>query len=880
MTARFYVISTRNSIFSMEDNQFISIDETANSDKSLDKEEAQKNLQNFQRQVFRFDKFIGSELLPGMSQQPNNSDNFNEDELFGCGNTEGHQDQIVPSGTNHPEDSPDGMSPSASDKRNRFKSTRNDEIDETENDNENEVFDKNITYEYQGNRLDSGNSSVNAISRRSRSLPDLVLSSPEYSVNSENRLKGKYSPDVVMWKSASKENAEKLDSVEDKLADLKKVCNSEKPKFKRSVSFQDKASEKIISPTYSATQKRDGFRKSSGYGTGDSSLQSMNSNVSTMSRENSKFGTSIDQEKEFGDQDPGKMFNRNRHDSGIQNEGHGDNFSFDNEIENYSKSDCQNNRPYLSIFNSDYSGPLNPTQSVNNSSNIISQENNLPCGNNMPHFVLFDKEQEEHSVSSEKPNTELLSVDKARKFVLKHYIRNNSSASSMAELSPLSPNQSNANTPSSYINAVPVPEFMKSLLSIIQQTDDPELKQIEQEQFLQKLENMEEISSKGASILSDYSSTSSSSLCHSGDSSNTVKKVTDENSDKKVLVKEDMTVQNLELTSRCREHSCNNKTCNKVRMCIRGLETALEQSWSPDIPLIKTTCSCLWGHAKYCDEPDYTCRIPWCLHLKLHMGEMEARLNQNRGSGDSVGLDDIRSVADRTADDVFTILSRIYRTPVLTCQVIPDDNPNKVLKFTSEVSCNRDIELLTSFGHFRNVFLSVHSKNSSKQCILKRIQNCETDNDVMVIYSKLKHKNHRNIVQHFWLAEYDRVCHLCTEFLKGGTLEECLQMVTLTHTRAVMYMLQILDAVMYLHNLKIVYLYWSCSNMLFVDTSRQHLKLCNLSLSVVEDKELCDVGLTKLSLPPCIVPPEKHPPDRISLREISEQLSHGTAAAF
>lgn len=507
----------------MEDNPFISIDETANSDKSLDKEEAQKNLQNFQRQVFGFEKFIGPELLPGIRQYPINSDNFDEDALFGVGNLEANEDQVVPCDINHADDCNDGVSPTAFDKRNRYKSTKDDEINE--NDDENEVFDDNVTFEHQAHGLDTVDSSGNIFNRRSQSLPDLVLSSPEYSADSKNEsLRGKYSPDVVMRKSAGKRNAEKLDNTEDKVADLKKVCNTEKPKFRRSVSFQDKPSEKIISPTYSAKQKRDSYRKSSGYGTGDSSIQSMNSSGSTMSRENSKYDglQSMDHEiiPECVDQDHSKMLTLNRVDSGIQNNGNGNDSSFEIESESYGQSNDQDtNRPLLSIFNSDYSLSLNPTQSVNEKSFLKSEENKLPCGNVIPNFDLLVSQQDNQTVPLfEQPNTESISP---MTFILKKYIdRISSSASSVSEPSPLSQYQSNPNAPSSHINTAPFPDT-KSLSSILQQTDDPEIQHYVLQQFMNKFENMEEIiSSKGASVLSDCSSTSSS-LCHSGDSSNT-----------------------------------------------------------------------------------------------------------------------------------------------------------------------------------------------------------------------------------------------------------------------------------------------------------------------------------------------------------------------
>ncbi|XP_063402399.1 uncharacterized protein LOC134686657 [Mytilus trossulus] len=163
-------------------------------------------------------------------------------------------------------------------------------------------------------------------------------------------------------------------------------------------------------------------------------------------------------------------------------------------------------------------------------------------------------------------------------------------------------------------------------------------------------------------------------------------------------------------------------------------------------------------------------------------------------------------------------------------------------------------ETMTTFGDFGNVYMM------DDLTVIKKVkfQNYDFDID-NTVYKKLFNRQHKHIVDHIWAAVYNDIeeIHICTTFFRGGTLEDLLQSRMLLNPVIVQeYLLQILDAVIYLHDkCGIIYLYWTTSNMLFLDPIRKHILISNLSLSVPSNTDF-DVGYIKQSLPPCLTPPE------------------------
>lgn len=294
-----------------------------------------------------------------------------------------------------------------------------------------------------------------------------------------------------------------------------------------------------------------------------------------------------------------------------------------------------------------------------------------------------------------------------------------------------------------------------------------------------------------------------------------------------------ITSETVEKSSRCRDVHCSIKFCLKVREGFIGLNHTLDGQWPYGFcPDVNDLCYGLGKHSTApCDE--LKCAVKWCYFLSAEFSD------QPRG------------------EFVYRALKRYYDTPVMSATAFPPNlKPHKFYKLDEHY--RRDHakygETMTTFGDYGNVYMM------DDLTVIKKVKfqnyDCDIDNTV---YKKLFNRQHKHIVDHIWAAVYNDIeeIHICTTFFRGGTLEDLLQSRMLLNPVIVQeYLLQILDAVIYLHDkCGIIYLYWTTSNMLFLDPIRKHILISNLSLSVPSNTDF-DVGYIKQSLPPCLTPPE------------------------
>lgn len=294
-----------------------------------------------------------------------------------------------------------------------------------------------------------------------------------------------------------------------------------------------------------------------------------------------------------------------------------------------------------------------------------------------------------------------------------------------------------------------------------------------------------------------------------------------------------ITSETVERSSRCRDVFCKFRTCSKVREGFIGLDHTLEGRWpygsSPDV---SDLCCSLGKHSTApCDE--LKCAVRWCYFLSAEFSD------QPRG------------------EFVYRALKRQYDMPVLSAKAFPSNlRPSKFYKLDEHYRRDKPVysETMTTFGDYGNVYMM------DDLTVIKKIKfqnyDCDIDNTV---YRQLCNRQHKHIVDHIWAAVYleEEEIHVCTTFFRGGTLEDLLQRRSFLNPVIVKeYMLQILDALIYLHDkCRVIYLYWTTSNILFLDPVRRHILISNLSLSVPSNSEF-DVGYIKQSLPPCLTPPE------------------------
>ncbi|KAK3089424.1 hypothetical protein FSP39_003519, partial [Pinctada imbricata] len=295
-----------------------------------------------------------------------------------------------------------------------------------------------------------------------------------------------------------------------------------------------------------------------------------------------------------------------------------------------------------------------------------------------------------------------------------------------------------------------------------------------------------------------------------------------------------------------------------VKALLIGLQHALNGMFSyTTSPEIQDLCRCLFQHAINCDSPLFRCPVPWCFVLR----------------------DDEET--DTSVHLIFHWIKSRYDTPTMTEDLIPSSSPDTfcLLRTNHHHQAMTSFEVLYPLGRFGNVVVmsennftvdSPTEKMEEKDTIyvLKKIYNQDSmDVSQADVYRRLTDcGNCNNLLAHYWMAEYDDIIHICTEFILGSSLEEYLQHQILLNPSAVVeFMIQIGTAVDFLHQHGIIYLYWSSGNIL-LDNEQQRVVVSNLSLSVTEENQ--DIGYTKMSLPPWLIAPEVNIDQRISFEDL------------
>ncbi|XP_060076232.1 uncharacterized protein LOC132555882 [Ylistrum balloti] len=299
-----------------------------------------------------------------------------------------------------------------------------------------------------------------------------------------------------------------------------------------------------------------------------------------------------------------------------------------------------------------------------------------------------------------------------------------------------------------------------------------------------------------------------------------------------------LSASDLEYISRCRDSSCSDTKCNKVREAVVGLTQALTGCWSLECnSTIQQVGQALYHHAQNCGHSLYKCDISMC-HLFRSF------------------TDDIEKVSQFLRCHSLPCLSlgqRFTEYPAKG-EFIQLDKPGSENGVPSP-----DMILITTFGSYGNVamFTEEDTKVESKDLILKRILKKDLGkNNLVEVYRQMNHVGHQHIVPHLWIFNTVDFLYVCTDFMCGGTLEEYKDLhIFLRPDEAAFIMQQLLEALTFLHEKQIIYLYWTASNVLFKDTSRNKVYLSNLSMSVSKSQKV-DVAFYKSSLPACIVPPE------------------------
>lgn len=310
-----------------------------------------------------------------------------------------------------------------------------------------------------------------------------------------------------------------------------------------------------------------------------------------------------------------------------------------------------------------------------------------------------------------------------------------------------------------------------------------------------------------------------------------------------------VSVSCVEFASQCKDKDCSVRKCQMMKAAMIGLQHTLDGFLdihnSTDV---QSLCQSLFQHARNCEEPPMRCPVPWCYLLRGYSEEEEV-----------------------TSFMVFYWIKQAFDTPVCEEDIFPNDDIESFIKLNAthhhmestslEVTCR-----IEQPGHFGNVMLVAETKPiltsfdsevslTDQFYVIKQISNDESDFDITKIFEKLRNLEHPNLIRHYWITKYPNHINICLQYIPGNTLEAELQHRMLFDPIMVLQMMMdVLDAVDFLHSHGIIYLYWSLGNIL-LDSLNKRLILSNLTLSVTDDGNY-DEGYTKQSLPPNLVPPE------------------------
>ncbi|KAL3882616.1 hypothetical protein ACJMK2_028941 [Sinanodonta woodiana] len=292
-----------------------------------------------------------------------------------------------------------------------------------------------------------------------------------------------------------------------------------------------------------------------------------------------------------------------------------------------------------------------------------------------------------------------------------------------------------------------------------------------------------------------------------------------------------ITRADLEYSSRCRDTSCMDESCR------RTLEVMVYRDHvTMPTEFLRDLCKALQDHCGTCTEPK--CLVMFCSKFAqwCHQSfEFEVLMND---------------------------LNCLIKEPLLFVNLRKEET--KGLQIDGKLPILQEglvIPLATVSGEFGSPLLArVMSPGCPQLLVIKEISQILDCDQNVTVYKQLVNLTHPHIVSHYWIKEYiDNSMHIFMEFVQGGSLSQYLNTVgRLSWETAVYYSRQLVEAVSFLHQHNIIYLYWDAGNILFTDCSYCQVKLCNLSLSCPADQEQnnFDCSGTKLSLPPHLCPPE------------------------
>ncbi|XP_076467239.1 uncharacterized protein LOC143298304 [Babylonia areolata] len=297
-------------------------------------------------------------------------------------------------------------------------------------------------------------------------------------------------------------------------------------------------------------------------------------------------------------------------------------------------------------------------------------------------------------------------------------------------------------------------------------------------------------------------------------------------------------VEQLELLSQCSYPGCTDVACMLGKKSLRSLEEALKRGpihlSGEDLHLLHL----LNEHYNTCELP--SCPVPWCRYVFYRYPTRKEKTPQ--------------ALMELLGSPLLTLLPESsecqFNVFVKMDDSLPGDRAPKewedwltLCPLSPSFTVARVTPLLPIWPH--------------KHWVVKVACLHEKRNQLEV-YRKLRHLQHSHIVPHVWMAASyaAELVVVCTEFLPGVSMRTLLdQQGQLSEAQTCHYWKHILSATQHLHDLDIVFLNWTCENLL-MDKRCDTVKLTNFVASVELSSGTADPGYIKLSLPADVVPAE------------------------
>lgn len=281
--------------------------------------------------------------------------------------------------------------------------------------------------------------------------------------------------------------------------------------------------------------------------------------------------------------------------------------------------------------------------------------------------------------------------------------------------------------------------------------------------------------------------------------------------------------------SQCTFSRCNNQECVKFKEDMR-----LVKKWLMRGPCDRNsnnwnTLRVLREHYMSCELPN--CQVPWCRYIfRMHVEK------------------------DRIQQDLMALLSNPLHI------LLPDNKYYTFYKLDTTLPYNQMpkewddwLVIFPMSNSYSIAKVSPFAPASPQIYWVVKVSVLHEGGNQLEVLKKLRNLNKVNIVKHLWAAvSKSRDLVVCTEFFTDFTVRDLLdQKDCLSWAETREYLEQILMALQYLHQLNIVYLNWSCSNIL---VDRHAVKVSNLTMSVDLSRDPVDVDDVKMSLPADVVP--------------------------